>query len=455
MWLISASVVMSLIIAGFGLFQARRLFGAYNASIRQMAELARGFATCLDGASLKACVEGIPEDDGVLRSIAFRLNRALNKPALNLGTTAGWLVDLDDLCDAKRLYKIHPSFERVQSMPGLLTGVGILFTFVGLTMGVFGLDPTDAERLTQGIQRLLGGMSLAFLTSIAGIATALIWTWTSKTVNGRFEAAVSDLYKALAQKPFLILPEESREGVLTQLFFQSRALQNLEPVMVSAFRRGFEESGLKQLLQQTAPTDNADLAETLTGIRESLSHVASGISQIAEGNQKIGELAAKLIRAQQTVTDQVGASLEREQTMAQNAAKIQVAQNLSIEELNRCVEAIQATSENLRAASGDMTQHFRTTTELVRQLDASWKRYRDQVQTMLGTLETGLKGFRTHLSDAVGEVHGEIDRLMADSLGRFASAIKGMDNTLETLTALMAEEPEEGSRKSSWLGFKK
>ena len=62
------------------------------------------------------------------------------------------------------------SFGFYQSVPNLLTGLGILGTFIGLAVGVgaasAGLSSGAPSEITSSLQQLLDGASLAFLTSI-------------------------------------------------------------------------------------------------------------------------------------------------------------------------------------------------------------------------------------------------------------------------------------------------
>ena len=203
MFLILVSFALSFVIIWFGFTQGRVLFGAYEQTTDQIRKLTEKLESCSEGISFKEVLQGwTTTSDPITRSLARNLSRLFEKEPVRLHGRLGWVFDLEYLCDFKRYYKIHPSNERAGAMPGMLTGAGILFTFLGLTVGVFGLDPTDAEQMTQGVKKLLGGMSMAFLTSIAGIGTSLWWTWRGKDVVQHFESAFADLSEMLQDKSF-------------------------------------------------------------------------------------------------------------------------------------------------------------------------------------------------------------------------------------------------------------
>lgn len=62
-------------------------------------------------------------------------------------------------------------------IPGMMTSLGVLGTFIGLVQGVSGLDvaTSDITVLQGSIAALLGGMSSAFSTSIAGVVCAVVF----------------------------------------------------------------------------------------------------------------------------------------------------------------------------------------------------------------------------------------------------------------------------------------
>lgn len=57
----------------------------------------------------------------------------------------------------------------LDSASGTLVGLGLLGTFLGLTVGIAGFDSTNSENIQLSIQNLLNGMSTAFSTSLLGM----------------------------------------------------------------------------------------------------------------------------------------------------------------------------------------------------------------------------------------------------------------------------------------------
>jgi hypothetical protein len=64
------------------------------------------------------------------------------------------------------------------AMPGILTGLGVLGTFVGLQIGIGGLelDSSQIENLDKSIAPIIKGCSTAFATSVWGVLCSLLFT---------------------------------------------------------------------------------------------------------------------------------------------------------------------------------------------------------------------------------------------------------------------------------------
>ena len=61
----------------------------------------------------------------------------------------------------------------VQQIPGTLTSLGILGTFIGLIVGIQGIGFSSVNAALSSVQTLLSGIQVAFYTSIAGVILSL------------------------------------------------------------------------------------------------------------------------------------------------------------------------------------------------------------------------------------------------------------------------------------------
>lgn len=68
----------------------------------------------------------------------------------------------------------------VLQIPGTLTGLGILGTFIGLITGISGIGFSSVEATLESVTLLLNGIELAFYTSIAGVILSIAFNMMNR-----------------------------------------------------------------------------------------------------------------------------------------------------------------------------------------------------------------------------------------------------------------------------------
>lgn len=108
-----------------------------------------------------------------------------------------------------------------QSVPGALTGLGILFTFVGLAAGVTlatqgllpsqgdsaGIAPANVGILLNSIGDLLEGAGQAFFTSIVGLLTSIIFGVLMQLNENKIQAKLESLNREVEKAVPPLTPE--------------------------------------------------------------------------------------------------------------------------------------------------------------------------------------------------------------------------------------------------------
>lgn len=84
------------------------------------------------------------------------------------------LTDIDDYIN-EDILALHSWQAIVTQIPGTLTGLGLLGTFVGLILGIQGIEFTSVNMALMSVQSLLAGIQVAFYTSIGGVILSLLF----------------------------------------------------------------------------------------------------------------------------------------------------------------------------------------------------------------------------------------------------------------------------------------
>lgn len=86
---------------------------------------------------------------------------------------------------------------------GTLVGLGLLGTFLGLTLGIKGFDSTNTDNIQKSIQSLLSGMGTAFLTSLFGMGFSLIYTAFEKRWKNKLAKSLYFFTEKLDEKYYI------------------------------------------------------------------------------------------------------------------------------------------------------------------------------------------------------------------------------------------------------------
>lgn len=121
--------------------------------------------------------------------------------------------------------------------PGVLSGLGVLGTFIGLTISVVFFDSTSSEAIMSSIKTLLGGMGTAFATSVVGMICSMIYIWKEKHWSNLFDKCVEEWTE-----------DQDRKNKVTQYELIVQANNHHEQIMsnvVNTIKTAYEDNGSK------------------------------------------------------------------------------------------------------------------------------------------------------------------------------------------------------------------
>lgn len=96
-----------------------------------------------------------------------------------LEQTSDYVEDTVNTQSVAAEYKLNVRL--MQAVPSILTSLGILGTFVGLSIAVLKFDTSSSESIRDSIETLLAGMGTAFFTSVAGMSVSVLYLWFERS----------------------------------------------------------------------------------------------------------------------------------------------------------------------------------------------------------------------------------------------------------------------------------
>ena len=156
------------------------------------------------------------------------------------------------------------------TVAAILTGCGVLGTFVGLLIGLKGLNlGGNMEQLQGEIQRMADGASIAFMTSVCGVFLSLIFTFVEKCFSWCIAKELVELQKQLSQifEPLPIMQVFTEMNTATQS--SKDVLGGLAEQIGSKMQETMDKS-TGQLIKELSETINNTLGESINKLEQSL-----------------------------------------------------------------------------------------------------------------------------------------------------------------------------------------
>jgi hypothetical protein len=164
----------------------------------------------------------------------------------------------------------------VDAASGTLVGLGLLGTFLGLTLGIRDFDTANVQNIQSSIQSLLDGMSTAFLTSLLGMGLSIIYTLVEKRCRNLLLSSQTDLSDRLDREfyiddqqlllnllqPQLTFVNDSGDNIPISLAVrdilkeneqQSKALKSFSTDLAMQLNDGFDEILSRQMQAKIIP----------------------------------------------------------------------------------------------------------------------------------------------------------------------------------------------------------
>ena len=300
---------------------------------------------------------------------------------------------------------------------GTLVGLGLLGTFLGLTLGIKGFDSSNTERINESIQGLLAGMGTAFYTSLAGMIASILFTGLDKAFRYRLykytkeltdnldsefyiddielanlnqQKIVNQLYKALktdiqdqASSIVAKLTYNNSEGqnvtignaireILTENTKQSKALMSFSTDLAMELNQGFDETLSRQMQQKIVPlmesvdattkavVEHIDkMADTVSSpATDMMQNVVDELKQSMQSllNEFSTGLSGSATSELENLAMQLGTATQAMADFPKNMENISATLQVTIEEVKHAISEISNTSANANSTAMQQMQ---------------------------------------------------------------------------------------------------
>ena len=310
--------------------------------------------------------------------------------------------------NVSRAHKLN--LRMLDTAAGTLVGLGLLGTFLGLTIGIAGFDSSNSSNIQGSIQNLLGGMGTAFSTSLVGMLCSLIYTAFDKTIRNKVQRNIHSLTENLDDNYYIDdialqelnqknlvntlisavqseldskLMYSSEQGeritvgnaireILTENTEQSKALKSFSTDLALELNNGFDEVLSRQMQQKILPLmENVD-----TTTKAIVEHIDSMAAQVASpATDMIQNVVSELKNSMasiveefktglsgtatnelETLATQLGTATQAMADFPKNMENISSTLQVTIEEVKGAITEISNTSANANSTAMQQMQ---------------------------------------------------------------------------------------------------
>ena len=353
---------------------------------------------------------------------------------------------------------------------GVFTGIGILGTFLGLTVGLAGIDTTSTNTLSSSISSLLSGMSTAFVTSLLGIVFAIPCGYFYSKRMETFKIEVAQV----AEMVDAIFVRKNLEAIMMDQVAESQAqrvaLESLSTDMANAICGQLPDI-LGQIADRIDSSLQGNLENMLTGLSEKLDQqaeelkkqtltlekVVANTDSLSTGilgkfgdaiNEGAGKEAKALGNSLQKLSDEISGLSAKLTTMIDDSrntsAKVNeemlAAVKKAIDNLDQTMETImrkqtQKTDENVQKMTDLMEEMKQTMKDIFEKMSDAAEDQADKNKKAGADIRGAIEAAGKATTANINQINGTVKSLMEE----IAKQMKSMQNMMDDHERNMAK----------------
>ena len=325
-----------------------------------------------------------------------------------------------------------------QASPGLMTSLGILGTFCGIFLALHPLDFSPGSR-NESIEKLLDGMTVAFVTSLLGLFSAIIFRIV---VSDKLHTSIPPEQKEVLDRLDSIkhsIAGEGNSSLVTQM--QKLRDENRDGFKkldgLTATIRDALINNLQQLIQDLQEIIGRQLGDALSKLIENIEEAL--IKQFGKTFVEFNEATQALKKWQAEHRDQVERLTEAFNQVAQNISQISSDCEKIPVTMSQLTEILVVTDAQLNALNRSI-EAFAGMREKAEQAFPLIKEHLDKIGSDLSESAQGFAGLEETIRSTFRNAEDEARRVARQHSENVQQIVSGMRETVEQEQRNVAEK---------------
>lgn len=220
-------------------------------------------------------------------------------------------------------------------IPGVMTGLGILGTFVGLSFGLQNFNTGNTEEIEASIAPLMNGIKVAFHTSIYGMLFSLFFNYVYKETLEDAYIAVDEFLKVFDN--YVDSNASDNNDIVIQMLLQKM------PKTIGEAIAEVLSPAVDRMNETLDNLTNNMASNQLQGLSEIVDHFVEAMdTSIGDSFKALGETIDKTIEMQTKNSELMNHILDEIQGMTQNIIDINTLSNQTVEHMAGYIDNIES-----------------------------------------------------------------------------------------------------------------
>ncbi len=410
-------------------------------------------------ATLEKALEQDPEETGALwREFDESLVYSADKTRLSN------TLDAEHFFNSTTLAYGLTSSRLLSAAPSFLTAIGVLGTFIGLTLGLTDLqiDADEIDALKSGVSAMINGAAVAFMTSVWGVGLSLFLNMFEKLIERGALARI----RALQQEIDFLYPRLPAEQSLVQIAAATddskEALQELHERIGSRLQEtvaGISDSmqqaftdalnnvmapAIQTLVNNASQQSTAVLEKLVTDFMDGVKSAGSQQGALMQGaaadvRTALGSMAQQMETLFTQLNEQQKRAREHTETTAQEFAHLLEQQR---EDAIQRQEQMESKFNQLLAQLGS---------KVAEQFEQSAAAEQQRAQAQQASYQQMLEGLQSQLSAFGTSSQEQISALQAAAQEQQSRLGQAFDNTVAGMDSVLTRHLEAAAERDSEL----
>ena len=333
-----------------------------------------------------------------------------------------WAYISSNVDDNKSLAKYR---QRIEMLPSFISTLGVIGTFLGITMGLCDFNENDIEA---SIPNLLGGLKMAFITSLLGMGGSLV---LSRVVNAKIDKFSDNQAQAAANNV-------------------NGAIANLQNLIGKHFKNQQANNGGTSNILNNMDKGIQSLNTTFEKLMNNSSTTTTLLGNIDQLLQNLCKSAATTENYANSILTSVNATGDIVKVLQSDSNKNTSAVadiQYDLKDMAGTVTNVQESNRSIALSIGNIEEHTGKQNEMVADIQTKTSELVDHTEAMVSsgnemtekiqTLTEKMHGEVVEIEDKMTETNGLLER----KFDEFSELLK--KNNTEALVDVMKRVTEE------------